>query len=175
MAFAVQNDTGTTANANAYVSVSAFKSYHDDRGNSYAGQSDSNIEKAIVRATDFIDNRWRFKGTRLEDAQTTEWPRSEVYDPYGALVEGIPDAIKRACSEYALRALTAALLVDRPSPSGGLVVTRERNKVDVIEEEKEYETGSALGAAPLPSYPLADLIITKAGIIVTSSGRLIRA
>jgi hypothetical protein len=77
MAMVVQNDDGDEVGANSYLTVAAFKTYHDNRGNSYSDYTDSQIEKALVKATDYIDTRFIFKGIKLndDDTQTTQWPR----------------------------------------------------------------------------------------------------
>ena len=51
--------------ANAYLKVSDFQAYHDARGNLYAASPETAIQAAIVKATDYIDQRYRFKGVRL--------------------------------------------------------------------------------------------------------------
>jgi hypothetical protein len=43
MTLIVQNDAGDAAGANGYISVAEFKTYHDARGNSYAGKTDDQI------------------------------------------------------------------------------------------------------------------------------------
>lgn len=64
MAFVVEDGTGI-ASANAYITVQQFKDYHADRGNTLTGGS-GDQQKAIVKATDYIDKRFgrRFKGTK---------------------------------------------------------------------------------------------------------------
>jgi hypothetical protein len=202
MAFNVQNDDGTVVDANAYIDVATFKAYHDSRGNDYSAYSDTLIQKAIVRATDFVDTRFTYKGVKLntdpENApQFTQWPRragSEQFAPWydinfltplvdvslgadtfvalvgpdGTQILGIPEAVKRATAEYALRALSLRLFEDAPAPSGGKDIKSESIHVDVIRRDVEYVEGQA-GAFALPVYPTADLLLTRAGLIV--SGR----
>lgn len=162
MAFTVQNDAGTIANANAYITVAEFKAYHDDRGNSYG--ADPAIQVGIIKATDFLDRNFRWKGNRLvtDPMQTTEFPRENVFDREGFAYTGIPKPIKQACAEYALRALGSPLLVDTPAPSGGRELRRERVKLDVLETETEYMPG---GGDSSPSYPLADLILEQSNLL----------
>src|SRR3954464_1966504 len=64
MALVVQDDLGSL-NANGYISVAFFKSYHDARGNSYVGKTDQQIEYAIILATDYVDTRFSYRGTKL--------------------------------------------------------------------------------------------------------------
>lgn len=165
MALLVQSDLGDVANANGYITVAFFKSYHDDRGVSYSPLTDDQIAQRIVLGSDFLDQRWRYKGTRLEVNQTTEFPRESLYDSEGNLVEGIPQAVKEATAEYAIR---TALFQDAPAPVGGGAVKRERLKLDVLETETEYTEGYA-GTAVFPAFPKPDLILKRAGFVVNST------
>lgn len=170
MAFTVQNDTGTQAGANAYITVAEFKAYHTDRGNSYAGLSDTVLEQRIVRATDYIDYSRTWRGDLLEEDQTTEFPRVDLYDRRNKLVEGVPQPIKDACAEYALR---TELWVDAPAVAAG--IKRERVKLDVLETETEYSGSSASGGRSWPSVPAADMIIKRSGYSISTGGRVARA
>jgi hypothetical protein len=50
--------------ANAYMTVAQFKAYHDARGNSYAGSPEEAVRFAIVKATDYLDQKYRYKGVK---------------------------------------------------------------------------------------------------------------
>lgn len=190
MALIPQNATGTVADANTYVTLAEFKAYHALRGNT-VNASDPLNETAIVRALDYIDTRFNFIGERLTATQTTSWPRKSsngttfllfdvfaggfLFDPTGAQIInlqdsdgndiiGIPDAVKRAQHEYALRALNAALFQDAPAAVGGREVASESVKVDVIEQSKTYVQGQP-GAFSIPVFPQADMWLQRAGLI----------
>lgn len=192
MVLTVQDDTGTVANANAYIDVAAFKAYHDDRGNTY-GTDDTKIEQAIVKATDYLDSRFRFIGVKLASPQTTQWPRqagTSVFLPWadinfvgpdvsfsgpttvvlltdtqGNAITGIPQAVKDATAEYALRALTAVLFQDAPAPVGGRMIASHKVTVDVISEETVYAPSQGTGQFQMPAYPAADMKLAAAGLI----------
>jgi hypothetical protein len=51
--------------ANSYCSVDAFETYHSSRGNVFPASPVDAIETAIVQSTDYIDQRYRFKGIKL--------------------------------------------------------------------------------------------------------------
>src|SRR4051812_2741570 len=115
--FSVQTDAGTVVDANAYITLAYFKQYHDNRGRTYP--ADPAVQLGIVRATDYVDMRWRkrFAGTKgatdaLSATQTTEFPRQLITDDLGNDILGIPEVMKKAVAEYALRAATTELLVD---------------------------------------------------------------
>lgn len=195
MALILQDDDGIVEDANAYIDVDYFKAYHDSRGNSYSAYTDDQIDTAIVRATDYADQRFQFRGIKLADGQTTEWPRqasipmlvpifetdlimppmiivtSEATD-YIPLVDlnnqaitGIPVPLKKAVCEYALRALAAGLFADNPPPSGGRMIDELDVQVDVIRKRVKYSASQATGTFVMPGYPPADLWLARAGLI----------
>lgn len=173
--FTPQDDTGTVAAANVYGSLAEFKQYHLDRGNSLGTFTDPQIQVAMVRARDYLDTRWTFPGLPLTyPTQTTQFPRQDIYDLQGNPLTGVPLAVKQAEYEYALRALSANLFVDAPAPDGGRLIESERVKVDVIETETTYAAGglSLNGDFIMPAFPLADLILRRAGLI-GPSGRVV--
>ncbi len=72
-------------------------------------------EQWLRKATEYMTNTYRnrWQGQRVDDVQALCWPR------YGVIVEGysidddvIPETIKRACAELALKASTADLQAD---------------------------------------------------------------
>lgn len=170
MAFTVQDDEGNVANANAYITEAEFHTYVTDRGLTHS-HSSSQIEKAIVTATDYIDVRFMYLGDIRNSGQSTEFPRSSLYDRSERLVSGIPRAVKEACSEYAFRALTATLLPDPSRDGTGQTLKSSKVKADVVESEKEFMDG---GSYDLPKYPIADNKLRRAGFVVTG-GNVLRA
>lgn len=168
MAFTVQNDQGTVAGANAYVTVAEFKAYHTDRGNSWSTATDTAIEQGIVKATDYLDYRFRYVGNLLNIDQTTEWPRVGAFNRSRFLVAGIPDEIKQACSEYALRALSAELNPDPERDASGRTVQSKSEAVGPISESVTYVAGAVL---QMPAYPAADRRLISSGL--TRSGNVV--
>ena len=163
MALTVEDGTGV-AGADAYCEVAAVDTYHTNRGNTAWTGSNTVKEQAIRKATDYIEARFarRFVGTRYSKAQGLSWPRTEAYDRDGFLRDDeIPEELVEATAEYALRALSAALLPDPTSNEGAVI--RVKEKVGPLEEETEYASGST---SQLPAYPAADRKLTpilKAG------------
>lgn len=174
MTLIVQDDSGTVAGANGYVTVAEFKSYHDARGNAYGSATDSAIGIAIIKATDYLDTRFNFKGTRSHQgsSQPTQWPRLNVVNSDGFWVSGIPDEVKKACCEYALRALSASLMSDPVSiDDSGRSVKRISKKAGPVSKDVEYSDSTAY---QLPTYPAADRILFTSGLL-QSSNQLARA
>jgi len=162
--FLVQNDSGTIENANAYITVATFLSYHRDRGGDLCPQEDTEIQAAIIRATDYLDQRFRFVGERLNTDQRTKWPRIDAEDFEGRVRFGIPYEIADACAEYAFISLTSTLnpTPDRDSTGRGVKETEDR--VGPIEEKVEFVDG---GVFEMPKYPIADDRLRQSGLTIT--------
>lgn len=196
MAFTVEDGTGDP-NANAYVSVADVDTHHADRGNSaWTDFGTTEKEAAIIRASDYIDKRFgrSFRGLRKTKNQGMEWPRLDAFDDDGYLltdVDAIPRQLPKATAEYALRAAICGTLApdaplpvpkqdltdssgERPAQDETGQLTRVRERVGSLEEEKWYATNSQILAKNLsagatgvksslvndfliPEYPEADL------------------
>jgi hypothetical protein len=163
MALVLQNSTGTAVGANAYVTYAEFTAWHDERGTDYSSYDQTGVEQAIIRATDFLDQRYTWLGKQLTEDQTTAWPRSAVYSPGGALLSGLPTALKRAAFELAFRALSGPLWQDAPTDESGRTIARKKEKVGPLEEETEYANGG--GAASAPSFPAVERLLKQGGLI----------
>lgn len=169
MAFTVQDDTGTVDGANAYVSVADFQSYHSSRGNSLSGMDETDMQWAIVKATDYVDARFTYAGKKLAGrSQATQWPRAGVKDCGGYVVSGLPSEVVSATCEYALRALSTTLAPDPARSDSGRVVERERVKVGPVEEEYTYADGPSVTQ---PRYPAADNILINACFVTGGHGQ----
>ncbi|MCY4651943.1 MAG: hypothetical protein OXC95_02125, partial [Dehalococcoidia bacterium] len=100
--------------ANAYVSVAWVDEYFTLRGRSDWDGTEARKQGYIIRATDHIEKRFgpRWKGTRKEASNALTWPRSGVVLKDGTAVaeDAIPEALRRACAEYARLAIERAEL-----------------------------------------------------------------
>jgi hypothetical protein len=154
VAFVVQTPDAPTTTANAYISVEYFKAYHDQRGNVYSA-SDTEIEEAIVRATDYVDTRWTFAGYRKDLDQSTECPRSGVKDPRtGWWLTAYPTELEEASAEYTLSAIAGTLYPSPNVDATGKAVSYTRKKVAVLEKETHYYQGGSGNTWTI--FPLAD-------------------
>lgn len=175
MAFIVQDPDAPASDANAYIAVADFKAYHDDRGTAYTA-SDTEIEQAIVRATDYMDSRWTFAGAREDVDQSTECPRSGVYDPRtGFTVDPYPAELTEACAEYSMLAVAGTLYASPNIDASGRQIKTSRRKVDVIETETEYFQGGASGAKAWKAYPIADGKMRKTRLLTSTRRTLGRS
>jgi len=166
--FLVQNENGEIDSANAYITVEYFKDYHRSRGNEFetiSGTTYSSNEwkKAIVRATDYLDVRFSFVGIRRQQSQTTQWPRFDAFDRDENYINGIPEVVKEATAEYALISLTSTINPTPTRDDRGQIVVSKQEKADVLEEGVRYAPGDSFF---LPRYPVADLKLTRSGLVV---------
>lgn len=163
MPFIVQTNYGDAAGANAYLTVAEFKAYHDDRGQAYGSVTDSAIEQAIVKATSYLDGRFSFVGTKSYGRpQSTAWPRTNAVDVDGDTVFGVPQEVKNACAEYALRALTAPLAPDPLRDSSGATVVSRSETLGPLSESYTFAAG---GSFRMPKYPAGDNWLRKSGLL----------
>ena len=118
MSLTVEDGTGLST-AEALVSVAYCDSYHAKRGNSaWAAISVVGKEWAIRKAADYMTQKYRlaWQGYRVNSTQGQDWPRSSVYrEDSGTWVETttVPDEVKKAQAELALRALNSELNPDQ--------------------------------------------------------------
>lgn len=179
MAFSVQDDNGSVVDANAYVDLAYFNSYHTDRNvtNVVDGNyENADVQAAIIKATDFIDSRYSFVGDRKGQNQVTEWPRFDAEDKDEYLIFGIPHQVKEACAELALAELEApgSLFPSIPTDASGRQVKRSRSKLDVLESEVEYFGGdNPTQSTRPPVFYTADWRLRRSGL-VESSRRIAR-
>lgn len=183
--FTVEDGTGLT-NSNAYASLAFVDQYHLDRGNTKWTGANAVKQAGIVRATDYVDKRFRvrFRGTRSSAEQALQWPRVNAQNDNGFFITDIPTAIKQAIAEYALRAILNGVLAPDPSqntPSQSMVtgvsngtettsgvVTSSEDTVGPLKEKRTYANSSSIRVGQptgivsglvLPEYPEADMIL----------------
>lgn len=91
--------------------------------------------RSIVKATDHIERTYEswFRGVRLGSEQGLSWPRAGAYDPLlDVMLEGVPQAIKKACAEFALLDRTSTSLVASPA------VISESKSIDGVARSVTY-------------------------------------
>lgn len=160
MAFVVEDGTGL-ANANSYGADAGFVAYFAERGVTIA-QAQALREQALIRATDFLDQRYCFKGYRLKpETQALQWPRYGVYvEGYELPAAPLPVDLVKATYELAHRALAADLSPDPTFDASGVAVVKSRDKVGPIEVEREFSGGSA-SSSFAPVYPEVDALLRR--------------
>ena len=166
MALIVEDGTGletaesylSVADADTYVSKYVFATTTCDAAIEAAK------EKALRLATQYLDNEYknRWKGDRTSEEQALAWPRAWAYDEDGYLVlsDELPQALKNACAEMAVRALSVDPMVDLTDDCDLKAIAVE---VGPLKEKKEYQGASSVR----PGYDKVDAIL--AGLIHTTS------
>lgn len=195
MAFVVEDGTGKS-DATAYVTTAYVDTHHSDRAREeWEVASAGNKQSAIIRATDYLDQRFgrKFTGSKISGDQALEWPRASAYDLDGHIFQDIPVQLQKACSEYALIALRQgelALQPPLPVPTLGLdgtVGTTEptgeitKEKIGPIETEyassrkdnadRKASQSSMVSDFYIPEYPAADMWVEE--LLKSSSSRML--
>ena len=134
MASPVIVEDGTiVAGANSYISEADADAYHDARNNTaWINASVKARQAALIKGADYLVQKYLncWKGIRVDEAQTLDWPRAGVQTedyfepdtgPRPALFPGlafivdedeIPIEIQNANAEAALRAIAGDLTPD---------------------------------------------------------------
>ena len=175
----VEDGTGLSA-ANTYVGLTDATEYHRLRGNDIWADADTSDQcVALIRAAQYIDERWVFKSIIFDDVdpQALQFPRYELYDRNGTDVsETVPVEIVNAACEYALEVLgdgTATVKLSvTPDQTDPRAVTYNREKVGSLETEVRYD--STRGTQVVKTYPTADRIIKRSGFLRGAGGGVIR-
>lgn len=157
MALVVEDGSGLS-NSEAYVSVADADTYHTNHGNSAWTGTDGVKEIALRNAAQFLEGRYRgmFDGAKRTKEQAMSWPRSFSFTVEGWQVphDEIPQALKDANAELALRALSGELVADITDPTGS--IKSRKRRVGPLEEDIEYQSG-----ARHTVYPEVDLILSN--------------
>jgi hypothetical protein len=120
MSLIVEDGTGL-ATAESFVSVVNADTYHSNRGNAtWATLTTEQKEQALRRATDYMEQvyRTRWTGYLKTTTQALGWPRTEApladvgygYAYYSS--DAVPQIVKNACAELALKAAAGELAPD---------------------------------------------------------------
>ena len=108
-------------------------------------------------------------GTDTGRPQPLSFPRLNLRDRDGILLTGIPDRLKQAIAEYAVRNAGSTLHPD-PDVTTGMQVIEKKEKVDVIEEVTKWQEGG--NVQTIIPYPAADALLRE---FLMLGGTLLRA
>jgi hypothetical protein len=122
----------------------------------------------LIKATDYIERKWVFKGVREFEDQALSFPRLRLWDNEGDEVAGVPNKLKWAVSEYALLANSGELFLTPSTDTSGLQVQRLREKIGPIETETAFVGGSQ---TIVKNFPNADNLLRD---YVIPGGQVIR-
>lgn len=126
MAFIVEDGSGLD-NSNSLISVDFADDYFTDRNNLM--WLDSELEEkqvALIKASDYVLYAWEneLRGHRLKEFQALPFPR--VMTGF----DEMPVIMKKAVSEYALRALSGELMPDLTSDASGKLIIEESKSLE---------------------------------------------
>lgn len=169
----IVEDGSVVAGAESYISVADADTYHSNRANAaWAALSTAAKEASLRKATDYMSQiyRLRWKGARINTTQMLDWPRFGCYvedisygrHPFYVATTVVPDEVKNACAELALKASTTDLAPD---------VEREVVREKIGPLETEY----APGAPQYVRYRAIDLMLKIYMNTTGISGTLVRA
>lgn len=104
MALTVEDGSGIVG-AESYGTVAAIRLRWDDVGYLHSGYTDTQVEAAARRATEWLEGvyRSRLPGTPLNADQGLHFPATGAVDVYGRELAGIPSAMFRAQCEATYR------------------------------------------------------------------------
>ena len=125
--FIVEDGTGLP-NANSLASVQDFKDYYSLRNVDISTLTDAQIEGFLVLGTDYIVQKYDFKGSKLKDTQSLPFPRVVNNETI------FPTNVKYATILLAFKSQNGSLLADSQQQV-------KKEKVDVL--EVEYMDGSS--------------------------------
>lgn len=151
---AIVVETGAiVAGANSYISRANATTYHSEHNNTaWAALSSAQMDAALLYAAQWLDGRYAWPGTVVDDEQAMAWPRMGAYDNElrRILSTTVPQPVIDAQCEFALAHASTAL--NTPADRGGAV---DYAKVDDI------AVSFAAGAPNGRTYDYIDRIVKK--------------
>ncbi len=148
-------DGSIVADANSYATLEFVNDYHTERGNTAWTGSDAAKEAAIIRATEFLDYSFAWKGEIVSDDQGMRWPRKCVKDRDGREIatDAIPTPILRALAELSILSLAGALIggsAGSTSATTGAISRVKAGSVEVAYEAVQTVSAPTPGSNALP-------------------------
>jgi hypothetical protein len=147
MSLIVEDGTGIQG-AESYATVAYVTAYwaartNDSNATIWAALNDDGKKEGSLRAaTSYLDATWgvMYKGKRRGWVQGLLWPRSGALDNDGYELPALPDELKRAVAELAVRASAGPLA---PDVAHGDAVKSESKKVGPLEVSTTYVDGAS--------------------------------
>ncbi|MBV1814520.1 hypothetical protein KTT58_17385 [Pseudomonas viridiflava] len=153
-----------------YGNVAEADAYHAARGNSAWTGEDMAKQAALIRASAYIDGRYRklmasgmwqslFPGVKTEGrGQAREWPRTGAEDYEGNPIpdDQVPTEVEQATYEAALREIAQPGSL---SPDFVAATMVKREKVGPLETEFAIATGADAAGSVRPVISIIDEMI----------------
>jgi len=161
-------ETGAVvANANSLCSVADADQINLDYENNsdWIAASQAVKERALRLATRYLNIKYTWYGYKVDEDQTCQWPRYEMYDEDGNSIDFdiVHQLVKEACVHLAIRVIADGdtLMEDFQNEQR---VKKTKDVIGPITKEREYAND---GESPEKTYQLADKLIAP---FVTSVG-----
>lgn len=160
MAHVVETGAGLS-NANAYLSAAQGDTYFTDHGNpsDWTAAITADKEEAIRLASQYLDAVYgqRWKGSAVKSDQALDWPRAGVVSRDGWLIlsDSLPQALKDATAEAALRSLQGDVLLPDLAVGSSAGLIAKSVKAGPVEVSKQW--GGV--TSPYKTYSLIDKLL----------------
>ncbi len=160
MAAVIVEDGTNVTDANSYLSEGDATTYHGLHSEStvWSSASPDDKAKALRLATQYLDVQYacKWKGTRTNETQELAWPRTSVtdYDEFTIASNAMPQALKDATAEAALRSLGGDDLLFDLSTAG--IINSETIIIGPIEKVVGYSAGES----KLETYPMIEGLLS---------------
>lgn len=117
----VEEGTGIL-DSNSYVTVEYADGYFSMRSEkTWLELENAEKETALVKASDYIDNAFKWCGQKENAKQALKFPRKNLFDEDGYEVKGVPRAIKDAVCECAFLISSGNKMYRKLSDKGDVV------------------------------------------------------
>ncbi len=150
MSFVVEDGTGKT-DATSYVSLADADAYWVDRGNAtWAAATNADKQIALISATEYLDARYMWSsGVKWSTGQALAWPRGGAYDRFGYGIDDdvVPEPVKAACCQLAVRALSDDLMDD------------QSQRLQQVKVDNAFEATFAPSSDPGTHYTIVDALL----------------
>lgn len=154
-------DGSIVANANSLISVTDADQINLDYENNadWIAATQAIKERALRLATRYLNLHYTWDGYKVDEDQTCQWPRYEMWDEDGNAIDFdiVHENVKQACVHLAIRVISDSdtLIEDFQNESR---VKRTKDVIGPITKEREYMDG---GESPEKTYQLVDKLITS--------------
>ena len=137
------------AGGNAYADLASADDWFAARGRSgWQEAGEAARHAALIRAADWLDGQFSYRGQRADDGQSRAWPRVGIGGG-AAVVEGMPMPVRQAYFELALALLQGDGAAERLVGLQG-AVRRERIGGMAIEYDRGGRSGGRIRALLAP-------------------------
>jgi hypothetical protein len=154
-------ETGSGADpaANCYIDVADCDAFHSERGNAAWTGNAAAKEAAIIKASEYLDYMYVWKGERITDTQPMQWPRllrpADARD-FTLNSNYVPPEVVKANAMLALLALTGELA---PEQSGQRLQSESVSVGGAVTRSRSFAGGG--GFSNERRFPMVDAILSR--------------